>query len=549
MDISKNDIHLQSAPTSSSATDPPSPPPRTNLRLTLILLALYLSLFLAALDHTIIATAIPTISSNLNSASGYFWIGSAYLLADAAAGPIWAKISDIWGRKPALLAAVLWFAISSILAARSVNVEMLIAARALQGTAAGGLIQLVNIVISDLFSMRERTWYLGMGNVVWGFAGGTGPLIGGAFTEFVSWRWCFWINLPVCATSFVLLVWVLDVHNPRTGVLVGLKAFDWLGTIMIVGVVIMLLLGLDFGGVVFPWNSATVICLIVFGFLMIGGFLFSEKKVARYPLMPFEIFKSRSTNCAFVVCFCHGMVFIAQAYYLPLYFQAVKEAGPLHSGVLILPYALPEASVGLINGFIMLKTGHYREVIWIGLVFLTLATGLYVSLTDLTPISRIIGFEILGGIGSGCLFEAPLVVVQSTTSPENTAAATATIGFIRNVATAMSVVLGGVVFQNGMVARAKYLERAGLNSTLVAAFADDKAAANVRLISSIPDLAQREAVESAYAWSLKNMWIMYCCITAVGLIASALIVHTNLKTEHTETKTGIRELKKLRQEV
>ncbi|KAI5364874.1 Putative major facilitator superfamily, MFS transporter superfamily [Septoria linicola] len=515
-------------------------PPRTKLRLGFILLALYLALFIAALDHTIVATAIPTISADLQSASGYFWIGSAYLLADAAAGPVWAKISDIWGRKPALLAAVAWFFVASIVAARAHNVEMLISARALQGTAAGGLIQLVNITISDLFSMRQRTLFLGMVNVVWALAGGIGPLVGGALAQYVSWRWIFWINLPICFASFVMLFIWLDVHNPRTKLSSGLVAFDWLGTISIVGVVLMLLLGLDFGGVVFPWNSATVICLIVFGVVMAGVFLFTEKRLAKYPLMPLEIFRNQSTSAAFAVCFCHGMVFIASSYYMPLYFQSVKQAGPLRSGVLILPYALPEAVIGIVNGVIMLKTGHYRELIWVGLVLLTIGTALYSSLTDSTPLATVIGFELIVGFGSGCLFEAPLVAVQSMTPQDDTAAATATFGLIRNVATAMSLVLGGVVFQNGTNKRSAGLERAGLGSSLVEAFSDSKAAANVELIRTIQDSVQREAVEAAYAWSLHNMWIMYACVSGTGFLICFFIAHRKLSTEHTETRTGLK---------
>ncbi|KAI6917694.1 putative MFS transporter, partial [Hortaea werneckii] len=309
--------------------------PRAKLRIWAILIALYLALFVAALDQTIIATSIPTISAQLHSAAGYFWIGGAYLLANAAAAPIWAKCSDIWGRKPALLGAVALFAIASIIAATSVSMTMLIAARALQGTAGGGLLQLVTITISDLFSMRRRTLYLGLLEVMWAVAGGAGPLIGGAFTQLVSWRWCFWINLPVSGVTFLLLFLFLDVHNPRTRLREGLAAIDWLGTLSVLAVTLMLLLGLDFGGTVFPWSSAKVICLIVFGTLMIGCFIFSEKRLAKYPLMPLDMFKDMSNVALFLVGFSQGMVFIAAEYYLPLYLQSVKQASPLRSGVLI----------------------------------------------------------------------------------------------------------------------------------------------------------------------------------------------------------------------
>jgi MFS family permease len=156
---------------------------------------LKLTLFIVALDQTIVATAVPTIAAELNSAKGYTWIGGAYLIANAASGPIWAKLSDIWGRKPLLLLAVAWFFASSIICAEASSMKMLIAARVLQGTAGGGLIQLVTITISDLFSLKMRSLFLGCIEVMWAIAGGIGPVMGGIFAQYVSWRWIFWINL------------------------------------------------------------------------------------------------------------------------------------------------------------------------------------------------------------------------------------------------------------------------------------------------------------------------------------------------------------------
>lgn len=301
----------------------------------------------------------------------------------------------------------------------------------------------------------------------------------------------------------------------------------------------MLLLGLDFGGVTFPWNSPTVICLIIFGAVMIGVFLFTEKSLAKFPLMPFKIFQDRSTNAVLAVGFCHGMVFIAAEYYLPLYLQSVKAASPFRSGLLILPLDLTEAGAAFICGLIMHKTGRYVEIMWFGLLFMTIGTGLYTLFTPSTSIAKVAGIEIIGGIGSGCLFEAPIIAVQAISSQEDTASATGTLTFIRNMATAMSLVLGGVVFQNGMDQRTTSLQSSGLNSTLVDAFSDGKAAANVELIRTIQDPIQRGAVEAAFAGSLRNIWIMYTCFAGLGLIVSAFIVHSHLSTEHTETRTGI----------
>lgn len=355
----------------------------------------------------------------------------------------------------------------------------------------------------------------------------------------MTWRWCFWVNLPVCGATFVLLALFLDVHNPRTKLKEGLIAVDWLGTLSILAVTLMLLLGLDFGGTVFPWTSAKVICLIVFGVVMIGFFVVSEKKFAKYPLMPLGMFKDRSNVAAFIVGFSQGMAYIAAEYYLPLYFQSVKQASPLRSGVLILPITVGEAAAGITVGVLMHQTGRYREIIWAGLFFMTLGTGLYISFDTTTSIARLVGFELIGGIGCGLLFEAPIIAIQNTVSQKDNATATATYGSLRNVATSMSIVIGGVVFQNGMHARAASLRSTGLDESIVEALTGGQAAASVEIIGTIPDVVQRRAVQDAFAESLRNIWIMYTVIASVGLVAAAFIRQTDLSKEHTETKTGI----------
>ena len=282
-------------------------------------------MFTSALDQTVVATAVPTIVSELHDAGGYVWIGSAYLLANAAAGPIWAKISDIWGRKVVILTAIALFMCSSVLCAEARSMKMLIVARSLQGCAGGGMIQLVMITISDLFSIRyvdprvgkldwllienrHRSLYYGLLEVVWAVAGGTGPLAGGYLTERLSWRWAFWISVPISGLTFLLLIVFLDVHNPRTSMVEGFKAVDWAGSLSILAMTLMLLLGLEFGGATFPWKSPEVLCLIIIGSLLSLLFIFSEQKLARYPIMPMDLFKRASNTATLLLCFGHGMV-------------------------------------------------------------------------------------------------------------------------------------------------------------------------------------------------------------------------------------------------
>ncbi|RAL03639.1 MDR family MFS transporter [Aspergillus ibericus CBS 121593] len=517
------------------------PEARSNWKVFATMIALSLALFISALDQTIVATATPTISSDLHSASGYVWIGGAYLLANAASSNIWANLSDIWGRKPILLTAVALFFVASIICATANGMPMLITGRGIQGIAGGGLIQLITITISDLFSVRLRSLFLGLIEFIWAIAGALGPIVGGAFTQSVSWRWIFWINLPVCGTAFVLLYAFLDIHNPKTPVLAGIKAVDWWGSFSMLALIVLLLLGLDFGGDTFPWGSPKVICLIVFGCLMSFAFIYSEKSLAKYPLMPLGVFRKRSNVACFLVDFTHGFAYLGAEYYLPLYFQSAKEASPFRSGVLILPFVLTEAAFSLFSGLVIHRTGRYLEIIWAGTALVVLGTGLFTNYSATSTIGKIVGYQITAGMGCGMLFFPPLLALQSNVSQASTASATATFGFIRNVAMAMSVVLGGVVFQNSMDMQQGSLSAAGLSSSLLKEFSGTEAAANVNAVRSVQDPTQRRAVADAYAWSLRNMWILYAAMAACGFVASAFITRQHLSDEHVETKTGLKE--------
>lgn len=494
--------------------------------------------FISALDQTIVSTAAPSITTDLQNAVGYTWIGGAYLLAYAVAGPIWAKLSDIWGRKPALLGSVALFAVASAIAGASVNMAMLIAGRAMQGVAGGGLMQLVNITISDLFSMRKRALFLSWIGGVWVLAGTTGPLIGGALSEYASWRWCFWINLPFCVAAFFVILLLLNVHNPRTKLGDGLRAVDWFGTISILGVTLMLLLGLEFGGVTYPWNSPKVICLLVFGTLMIGFFLYSEKCLAKYPLILLSVFEGKVNIAIVVVTLTHSIAMFGAEYYLPLYFQSVKQATPLQSGLLLLPLIISCAIVDILSGIFMHRVGRYRELIWAGTLLLTLGTGLYMILGADEGLGEIIGVQIVAGTGVALLFQTPSLAIQNNVSQADTATAMATLSFVRSLGTSLSTVIGGVVFQNSMNSKTSILAASGLSDFYVQAFSGYAAAANVGLVATMPDPAQRRLVVQAFAESTKNMFLVYTCVAAVGVAAGAFIKHQEMSKDHVETKTG-----------
>ncbi|KAF3038779.1 hypothetical protein E8E12_002203 [Didymella heteroderae] len=517
--------------------------PRSNLRMFAILTALFLSLFVAALDATIVSTAAPTMSHDLNSAAGYTWIGGAFLLGNAASGPIWAKLSDIFGRKLIILLALAVFFASSAVCATAKTMEALIIGRAFQGAAGGGLILLVHVCISDMFSLRQRSLLMGLTEGIWALAGGIGPILGGVFASLVNWRWCFWINLPISGLAGVLILIFLDVKHEHTSFIDGMKAIDWLGIFTFLACTLMLLLGLDFGGVLFPWDSAKVIALLVVGGAMIFAFIYSEAKFAKYPLIPMSLFKRKTNIATFLVVFFHGFVFIAAEFYMPLFLQSVLEASPLRSGVLFLPLIVTGAIFGVVCGVIIHRTGRFREIMWVGSAFMCLGFGLFISFNANTTTAHAVGFQMIAGFGQGILFEAPLIAIQSQVKQEDVATATATMAFVRNIAVSISVIICGTIFQNSMSSRHGYLKAAGLPNHVLDQLDGENALANVMVPGTLENPAWEFAAKQAFAWATRNMWIMLTVVAFLALVSSFFVEAAHLGTEHVETVTGLRKEK------
>lgn len=529
-----------------SSTLPPTTPTdpeagRTKVETVLVVSALCLTLFLAALDSTIITTAIPTISHEFHSSSGYVWIGSGYLLGNAAFVPTWGKISDIFGRKPVILMAAVIFWIGSLLCALSKNMGMLIAARAIQGVGGGGLIVLPNIAVSDLFSMRNRGMYFGIFGMVWALASAVGPVLGGVFTTKVTWRWCFWINLPLSGVGMIILAFVLKLHNPRTPMKEGLMAIDWPGSLLVIGGTVMWLLGLEFGGVTFPWKSVTTICLIVFGIFTVGLFLIYEWKIAKYPVIPIRLFKKRNSVAAYSMAFTHAFTFMSGSYWLPLYFQGVIGASSLLSGVYLLPYVLSLSATSAVSGIFIKKSGLYKPVIVAGMFVTVLGFGLLIDLESTTNWPKIIIFQIIAGLGIGPNFQAPLIALQTNVEPRDIGSATSTFSFIRQLGTSISVVIGGVIFNNEMEKHYPKLVQE-LGHEIADSLSGANAASSVQLVGSLKG-HDGAVAKKAYWSSMQTMYIVYTCFAALGLIISMFIRQVKLSKDHQEHKTGLKTLR------
>lgn len=318
----------------------------------------------------------------------------------------------------------------------------------------------------------------------------------------------------------------LKLPSPHTPILSGLKAIDWAGSMLIIGAALMILLGLDFGNVTFPWSSVTVICLIVFGVVTLGIFIINEWKIAPNPVIPMRLFSDRSTVAAYVIWSCNFYVLIGISYYLPLYSQSVLGANAILSGVHLIPLIVSCSLAAACVGAFIQKTGIYLPITYIAHGFLVLGTGLFIDIKARESMTKLIIFQVITGIGVGMNLEPPLVAAQAAMTVLDTAVIQSTMTFLRSLATAIAVVLGGVIFQNEMDASSHRLAQT-LGEEVAKQFNGDQAAANVELIKLLPS-DQREQVRDAYFDAFKSVWIMVRISVAVLLIIPASNLDTSL---------------------
>ncbi len=379
--------------------------------------------------------------------------------------------------------------------------------------------------------------YLSITSLVWAAAASLGPVVGGAFTQNATWRWCFYLNLPISGLGFLLLVFVLRLHDPQTPLRAGLAAVDWLGSITVIFGTLLVLLALTLGGVVYPWVSPTVLGMLSGGALLLAAFGYVEARVARYPIVPVQLFRQRASVAAFVCGFFHGIVYVSGSYYLPLYFQAVLGARPLMSGIYVLPFSLGISVASASTGIAIRTTGKYLVFIVGGFVLLTTGFGLFTALGATPSLPRIVLFQLVAALGAGPNTQSILLALHTTVERRDMAAATATFGFIRQLSTTASVVLGGVVFQNAM-----QCQHADLVARIGASAADllsgRNAASSVYLVDRLTGDALTTA-RAAYWTGIRSMFVMYAALAGVGLVTSLFIRQTTLSTVHIDHKTGL----------
>lgn len=308
----------------------------------------------------------------------------------------------------------------------------------------------------------------------------------------------------------------------------------------------MFLLGLEYGGADYPWTSATVICLIVFGALTIGLFFLIQAKVAPYPLVPLQLFTSRGTLVPFAVCFTHGFAANSVSYFLPIYFQSVLGASPLMSGVYTLPAVVGITIGAALTSIYIKKTGKFYAVIWSGMALMTLGTGLHIDYPAHADWAKVILYQGVRGIGVGPGYQAPLIALQSQVLPLDQATAISAFSFMRYLSNAIAIALGDVIFQNTISKKLPSVY-GQVPGSVVDEIRGSSAGAMAGVVNALPP-SEKQPVRQLYTNSMQMMWVFYTVVSGLGMLASFFIVSTKLSKEHEVTKTGLDAQKRGREE-
>ncbi|MEU5939527.1 MDR family MFS transporter [Micromonospora sp. NPDC047548] len=422
--------------------------PLLNARqIRLLMFGLMTGMLLAALDQTIVGTALPTIVGELGGINHYSWVVTAYLLASTASTPLYGKMADLYGRRPVFLFSIGTFLLGSLLAGLSQNMTQLIVTRGIQGLGAGGLMTLAFTIISDVVSPRERGRYQGLFGAVFGLSSVAGPLVGGYFAE-TNWRWIFYINVPLAILAIVVCYHVMRLI-PFTR---RQHAIDWAGAGLLVAGVSALLLALSWGGSEYAWGSGVIVGLLVAGVVLGVLFVVQEARVAE-PILPLRLFRSATFALANSAGFVLGLVMFGSIIFIPLYLQIVKGASPTRSGLLMLPMMAGIIVTSVLTGRAMSRIGRYKWFPVAGSVVLLAGMLLFTRLQVGTSLWIAFGFMVVIGVGLGLSMQSLILAVQNAVDVRDLGAGTSSATFFRSLGGSFGVAILGTVLSTRLTAQ------------------------------------------------------------------------------------------------
>ncbi|MFM8842134.1 MAG: MDR family MFS transporter [Actinomycetota bacterium] len=483
-----------------------------------IMSGLMTGILLAALDQTIVSTALKSIVEDFNGLEHYTWVVTAYLLTSTAVTPLYGKISDIYGRRPVYLFAIGTFLLGSLLAGAAASMTQLILFRAIQGIGAGGLFALSFIIIGDIVSPRERGKYQGLFGAVWGVSSVAGPLLGGFFADqgeilgVTGWRWIFYINIPFGIIA--LLVTSSVLHIPRTNVK---HAIDYLGALFMVIGVAAILLAISVTGPVDGWLHPYTLSYFAVAILFTALFIWWEAKVEE-PLLPLRLFKNHTFSLTSAIGFIIGAGMFGAIVLLPLYMQVNLQYTPSEAGIRLIPMMLGIVAMAVTSGRLISKTGKYKRFPVAGMVVLMLAMLLFTTINKEMPYWQLAIYAMLMGMGVGLSMQTIVIALQNDVEYRDMGVATSSNTFFRSLGASFGTAIFGTVLTNRFVSEVEKSLPAGSAPDAISGVTE-----NTAIIATLPGEIQQLIFTSFdRAFSLV-FWI------ALPLIAIGFLLTTRLR--------------------
>jgi EmrB/QacA subfamily drug resistance transporter len=502
------------------------PAPVARARVGVIFTGLMLVVLLAALDQTIVATALPTIVGDLGGLDRLSWVTSAFLLAQTAATPVYGKLGDLYGRKRILQSAVVLFLVGSALCGQAHSMTELIAFRAVQGLGAGGLIVLTQAVIGDIVPPRERGRYQGLFGAVFGVASVAGPLLGGVIVQAVSWRWIFYVNVPVGLVALAVLGATLPSTAPR-----GRPSIDYLGAGLLASGLSAIVLVTSLGGTTWAWGSAEVVLVGVLGVALIAAFLTVERG-AREPVLPLRLLRDRVFAVAGSLSLIVGFALFGAVTFLPLYFQTVDLASPTNAGLHLVPMMVGVLVMSIVSGQLISRIGRYRMFPILGTLLMTVGLALLSRLDVGTSAVKADLSLLVLGLGLGSVMQVLVLAVQNAVDYSVLGAATSGVTMLRGIGGSLGTAVFGTVFSTQLASQL----RGALPGEL-----GHQASEGARLtgaqVARLPSLA-RGIYQHAYVHSLRPVFVMAAAVAALGFLLSLLLQDRPLRAA-AATSTGL----------
>jgi EmrB/QacA subfamily drug resistance transporter len=479
-------------------------------------------MLLAALDQTIVGTALPTIVGQLGGINHYSWVVTAYLLASTVSTPLYGKISDLYGRKHVFQFAIVVFLIGSMLSGLSQNMGELIAFRFVQGLGAGGLMVLAMTIIGDIVPPRERGRYQGYMGAVFGLASVVGPLLGGFFVDNLSWRWVFYVNIPVGIVALIVTSVVLDLPHSRIA-----HKIDYLGTALLVGGVSSTLLAVTWGGTEYAWGSGIILSLAVVGMALLAAFIYVEHH-AEEPVLPLRLFANRSFSVASAIMFIVGMALFGGIIYLPLFLQVVGGKSATNAGLLLLPLMIGVIGMSVTSGRVISRTGRYKIFPVAGMLVTT--AGFYLLSTMGATTSQLTAsvYMFILGAGVGSVMQVLILAVQNSVDRSDMGTATGTSSFLRSMGGSFGVALFGAVLSNRLAHNLGNLLPGG---SLPPGVSADTLRGSPAAILALPDEV-RAAVVEAFSRSIDTVFLVAVPISLLGFVMTLFLREVPLRSSH-----------------